>query len=406
MAMSLSVLPKSSLMEIVHEKHKQLPSILKINKIDCWITFVRETSLNPDPVISLVVGNDVVWESAFIFAFEANTFRKIAIVGNFDAPAEKQKEIWDEVIPYKEGISEHLSRVINRINPQTIALNYSIDDVASDGLSHGLFIKLSEILEDKREKFVSAKKIINMLRGKKTKREVELITEACQLTEEINRKITSQLKLGMSEIEIQQLFHEEMDKLGVSEAWQRESCPAIDAGPDKELGHIGPSYYVTKKGHTLHNDFGIKYYGYCSDLQRMWFFGIEEDIPDELIHAFETVRQAIIKAKEFIKPGVLGYAVDQVARDFVVSQGYKEYDHALGHQIGRQAHDGGVLLGPLWERYGNTPKGVIEEGNVFTLELHVKTENFGTVSLEENIIITKNGSEFLVPPQEKFIMIK
>jgi Xaa-Pro aminopeptidase len=295
--------------------------------------------------------------------------------------------------------------VIDKIDPQKIALNYSIDDVASDGLSHGLFIKISEILKDKREKFVSAKKIINMLRGIKTKREVELITKACQLTEKINKKVSSQLKLGMSEIEIQLLFHEEMDKLGVFEAWQRDSCPAIDAGPDKELGHIGPSNYTTKKGHTLHNDFGIKYQGYCSDLQRMWFFGDEDDIPDELKHAFYTVQQAIIKAKEFIKPGVLGYAVDKVARDFVVSQGYKEYDHALGHQIGRQAHDGGVLLGPLWERYGDTPKGFIEEGNVFTLELHVKTENYGTVSLEENIIITKNGCEFLIPPQEKFILI-
>jgi len=378
---------------------------MKTNKIDCWIIFVRETSLNPDPVINLVVGNDVVWDSAFIFAFEATKFTKVAIVGNFDAPAEEEKEFWEIVIPYKEGISEHLSRVIDKIDPQKIALNYSIDDVASDGLSHGLFIKISEILKDKREKFVSAKKIINMLRGIKTKREVELITKACQLTEKINKKVSSQLKLGMSEIEIQLLFHEEMDKLGVFEAWQRDSCPAIDAGPDKELGHIGPSNYTTKKGHTLHNDFGIKYQGYCSDLQRMWFFGDEDDIPDELKHAFYTVQQAIIKAKEFIKPGVLGYAVDKVARDFVVSQGYKEYDHALGHQIGRQAHDGGVLLGPLWERYGDTPKGFIEEGNVFTLELHVKTENYGTVSLEENIIITKNGCEFLIPPQEKFILI-
>jgi hypothetical protein len=58
--MSNSVLPKSTLMEIVREKHKLLPSIMKTNKIDCWIIFVRETSLNPDPVINLVVGNDVV----------------------------------------------------------------------------------------------------------------------------------------------------------------------------------------------------------------------------------------------------------------------------------------------------------------------------------------------------------
>ena len=73
--------------------------------------------------------------------------------------------------------------------------------------------------------------------------------------------------------------------------------------------------------------------------------------------------------------------------------------------FGTQAHDGGVILGPLWERYGDTPKGLVEEGNVFTLELNVKTQNFGTVSLEENIIVTSEGCEYLVPPQKKFIFI-
>ena len=147
------------------------------------------------------------------------------------------------------------------------------------------------------------------------------------------------------------------------------------------------------------------YKGYCSDLQRMWYFGREEEVPQELLHAFETVQHAILKASNFIKPGITGTSVDKIARDYVISRGYEEYSHALGHQVGRQAHDGGVLLGPLWERYGDTPKGVVEEGHVYTLELHVKTKNFGTVSLEEMIVITNNGCNFIVPPQNKFICV-
>ena len=129
-------------------------------------------------------------------------------------------------------------------------------------------------------------------------------------------------------------------------------------------------------------------------------------IPAELIHAFETVRIAILKAADFIKPGVKGYSVDEIAREYVKSRGYEEYAHALGHQVGTKAHDGGVILGPLWERYGDTPKGIVEVGNVFTLELHVKTKTYGVVSLEENIVITSRGCDFLVPPQDKFILIE
>jgi Xaa-Pro aminopeptidase len=397
--------PRDIQLEIIKEKHNQLPLIMKENRIACWLIFIRETSANPDPTMDLIIGGDVVWESAFIFNYNETGLSKTAIVGNFDAPAEREKEIWDEVIPYKEGIADPLRKFINNIDPQNIALNYSEDDVVSDGLSHGMFLKLSNILVEKSERFISAAPIIRAVRGRKTKTEIKLVTEACKLTEEINRTITLQLKIGLSEPEIQKMFHDEMDQLGVIEAWQKVSCPAVDAGPDKELGHVGPSpQYRTRKGHTLHNDFGIKLQGYCSDLQRMWFFGMEP--PTELVHAFETVQNAILKAADFIKPGVTGYSVDKIAREYVKSRGYEEYAHALGHQVGTKAHDGGVILGPLWERYGDTPKGLVEENNIFTLELDVKTKDFGAVSLEENIVITKEGCEFLVPPQKKFILIK
>lgn len=403
--MSQANTPEDILLQIIREKHEQIPPIMKEHEIDCWIIFVRETESNPDPIMDLVVGGDVVWDSAFIFVIKNDYFSKIAIVGNFDAPAEEKKEIWDQVIPYTEGIASILKKHIDNSNPAKIALNFSEDDVVSNGLSHGMFLKIADILSDKRERFVPAVPIIRAVRGRKTKTEIELITKACELTEDINRKITSLLTPNMSEIKIQKLFHKEMDQLGVTEAWQRVSCPAVDAGPDKEIGHIGPSEkYSTKRGHTLHNDFGIKLQGYCSDLQRMWFFGAE--VPDELTHAFDTVRNAIMKAADFIKPGVKGYSVDQIAREYVKLRGYEEYAHALGHQVGTKAHDGGVILGPLWERYGDTPKGIVEVGNVFTLELHVKTQNYGVVSLEENIVITSEGCDFLVPPQDKFILIE
>ncbi|MFX0086890.1 MAG: M24 family metallopeptidase [Candidatus Hodarchaeota archaeon] len=405
--MSQAIITRKKQLQIVKEKHDQLYLVMKENEIDCWLIFVRETAANPDPVMDHVIGGDIVWESAFLFISKNNIFTKIAIVGNFDAPAEKRKDIWDSVISYKEGITQPLLEQIKRFNPRKIALDYSEDDVVADGLSHGMFIKISKILAEYIDRFVSAASLIRVIRGKKTATEIELITNACKLTEKINNNISREIKIGMSESEIQQLFYDEMDKFGVVEAWQKDSCPAIDAGPDKEVGHVGPlATSITKRGHTLHNDFGVKLQGYCSDLQRMWFFGKQEELPDELVHAFETVRLAILKASEYIKPGLTGYSVDKIARDYVISRGYDEYAHGLGHQLGTLAHDGGVLLGPLWERYGDTPKGIVEEGNVFTLELHVKTKNFGVVSLEENIIVTKDGCDFLVPPQTQFIFVE
>jgi Xaa-Pro aminopeptidase len=197
-----------------------------------------------------------------------------------------------------------------------------------------------------------------------------------------------------------------MKEHGVGFAWGADHNPAVNAGPNKQFGHAGPTDNLTKEGHLLHFDFGVRYQGYCSDIQRMFFFGSESQVPDEIQAAFHAVQGAIQKAADFIKPGVKGFEVDQVAREYVQAQGFEEYQHALGHQVGQATHDGGTLLGPLWERYGDSPYGVVQPGNVFTLELYVTTENYGQLSLEEDILITETGCEFLSNPQQKLICIE
>ncbi|MHA1166821.1 MAG: M24 family metallopeptidase, partial [Candidatus Hodarchaeales archaeon] len=261
--MKKSVLPEELAIQIVKEKYALIEEILKKNDVDCWLIFARETSMNPDPVLELVSASDVVWESAFIFTITGGDYRKIAIVGNFDAQAELKKGIWNEVISYTESMRESLVQTIGGINPVKIALNFSKDDVAADGLSHGLFLKLKEMLPQYSDRFTSSASIVRSLRGIKTITELKLITAACELTEKINRKITQMLKPGMTEIEIQELFHGELDYHGVKEAWQRSSCPSVDAGPDKVFGHIGPSELKTSENNTLHNDFGVQFKGYC-----------------------------------------------------------------------------------------------------------------------------------------------
>ncbi|HYV36064.1 MAG TPA: M24 family metallopeptidase [Gemmataceae bacterium] len=95
-----------------------------------------------------------------------------------------------------------------------------------------------------------------------------------------------------------------------------------------------------------------------------------------------------------LRPGVHGFEVDAVARKVVVDAGYPEFKHGLGHGLGRAVHDGGTLLGPHWPCYGSMTQRVVEPGNVFTLELGVKTQA-GFVGLEEDVVVTAKGCEFL-----------
>jgi Xaa-Pro aminopeptidase len=147
--------------------------------------------------------------------------------------------------------------------------------------------------------------------------------------------------------------------------------------------------------------------GYCADLQRMWYVlePGQSGAPDEVTHVWNGVRKALLAGAEALKPGALGWQVDEAARGAMVQAGLPEYQHAFGHHIGRSAHDGATVLGPRWERYGRSPFGEIEEGNCFAIELGARVEGRGWVYLEENVRVTEKGLEWLSQPQMEIRLI-
>ena len=58
-------------MSLLREKADQAQALLAETGLDCWMTFVRETDLHPDPGVELVVGTNVVRNSAFLFGSAA-----------------------------------------------------------------------------------------------------------------------------------------------------------------------------------------------------------------------------------------------------------------------------------------------------------------------------------------------
>ena len=70
-------------------------------------------------------------------------------------------------------------------------------------------------------------------------------------------------------------------------------------------------------------------------------------------------------------------------------------------RIGPRSSAGrGGVIGPRWERYGNTPEFALEAGNVVTLELGIDDlEGRGYLGLEEMALVTDDGFEWLSTPQ-------
>ncbi|MHB8928105.1 MAG: M24 family metallopeptidase [Bacillota bacterium] len=391
---------------LIEEKLKQAAAILCEKGIDAWLTFCRETSEINEPALKLIAGTSVTWDSAFLLGAGGD---RGCVVGRLDVNALKALGNYPEVIGYDESLRGHLVRLLDALNPKTLAINYSESNTAADGLTHGMYLKLLGLLEGTPYvgRLVSAEDVVAALRGRKSAEELRRITAAVQTTELIIDEFTAYLRPGRTEVQMQAFVQERMRAHGVGPSWDAAYCPTMTAGPSSPAGHVGPTETVIESGQTLAIDVGVKQDDYCSDIQRTWYLARpgETRPPEPVARAFAAVRGAIEAGEKALRPGVEGWVVDAAARQALVGAGYPEFKHALGHQLGLSAHDGSGLLGPRWERYGRTPHALVEEGQVYTLELEVATE-VGPVTLEEDVVVTRDGCEYLSRPQTEVLMVR
>ncbi len=391
---------------LIQEKVNQAKAILNEFDIDCWITFARESQINGDPMLAFLVSADITWHSTFIVTRDQGTH---AIVGLYDRKTVEETGAWDEVVGFVEGIRKPFLEYMKKLNPRQIALNYSEGSEICDGLPHGLYLTMVDMLKElgMEERIISAEPLVSALRERKSPVEIEYMREAIRHTEEIFELVTGYIRPGVTENDIARFMKAEVKKRELGLAWEPTVCPAVFTGPDNAGAHYAPGERVVERGHILNMDFGVRYKGYCSDMQRTFYILKEGETkaPADVQKGFDTIVRAIEESGKAVKIGGRGLDVDKAARDVVVNAGYDEFPHALGHQVGRFSHDGTAILGPAWEKYAQKPFKEIEKNMVFTLEPRLTVEGRGVATIEEMIIVTDTGAEFLSHPQTEIILI-
>ncbi len=392
-------------MLLVQEKIAQAKTILNDMDVDCWITFTRESQINGDPCLPFLAPADVTWHSAFIVTKES----AIAIVGLYDQKTIEEIGAYDNVIGFVEGIAHPFKKVINQVNPRQIALNFSEGSEICDGLTYGMFLTMHKMLAEisMADRIVSAEKIISAVRQRKTDTEVHYMREAIRHTEEIFALVAQFIRPGVTEIEIAAFMKAEVKRRGLDLAWDALTCPAVFTGPDTASAHYAPTRRRVERGHVLNMDFGVKVNGYCSDMQRTFYIlnEGEKHVPLEVQKGFDTIRSAIEQSRLAMAPGVLGKDVDALARRVITDAGYDDFPHGLGHQVGRFSHDGTALLGPTWEKYAQKPFHPLEANMVFTIEPRLTVKDRGVVTIEEMVVVTDTGAEYLSHPQTEVLLI-
>ncbi len=388
-------------MKIIKEKINQTIDVLNELDIDLWLTFCRESDSTPDPVSNLIVGKGACWLSGYFISKSGGT---TVLVGQADAPDFEQSDLYKNVVTYSEDVGKSLVDIIKDYNPRSIALNYSESNYTADGLSHGLFLMLQGFLSDTpyADRLISSEEIITRVRGRKTSEEITRIEKAAELAADCWKLALKKIKTGMTEKQIASIFLDIIQNQGCTPSFN----PIVNAGSKTKPGHGSPTGETLEKGDLLHVDFGVKYRGYCSDIQRIAYYKKEGmSVPAELESAFNTVSSLLHQSISMYKPGAIGHEIDGFVRDELVKSGYPEYNHGLGHQIGQAVHDGSSLVAPLWPRYGELGTIPLEEGNTFTAEFGVTLDGIGHVSLEEDVVVTSKGGRLLCTPQTELSVV-
>lgn len=388
------------------EKLQQAVGLLKELGLDAWLVVERESEISSDPIMDYIIGSGFTWLSFFLVLGNG---QKIAIVGNLDIEKTERLGLFDRMIAYRESPQAALLDTLNQYDPQTIAIDYSLDSPVADGLSHGCFLQLQTLLNgsDFGRRLVSAEPLIVRLRGRKSAEEIRRMRRAIDITLEIYDQVTRHVKPGMTELQVAGMIAAWRDEYGVPPSWDAGHNPSVFTGPQKTGAHSGPTDRILEPGHIFNIDSGVMVDRYCSDLQRTWYILKEGEsrAPDRVQHGLDTIVESIRLAAQAMRPGVLGVDIDRIARDYIVSRGYDEFPHALGHQVGRSAHDGGALLGPAWERYGRLPFIPLEAGQVFTIEPRLYLPDHGVATIEEMVLVKEDGVEFLSAPQRELYLI-
>jgi len=115
-----------------------------------------------------------------------------------------------------------------------------------------------------------------------------------------------------------------------------------------------------------------------------------------------------------MKPGMRGYDVDHVQREWMKETDSKPVMWGTGHPVGYWAHDVGPYLGG--GQRPDPPSGdalrLLRVGQTFAYDgffcWDVVTGDPSTrkfISVEEMAVVTEDGAEYLIPPQEELILI-
>ncbi len=245
-------------------------------------------------------------------------------------------------------------------------------------------------------KYERSAPLMHSLRAIKQQTEIELIQQACNITEKGFRRLLGFIKPGVWEYEIEaELIHEFTRNRSNGFAY----TPIIASGYNSCVLHYIDNSLQCKDGDILLLDVAAEYANYNSDMTRAIpvngkYTPRQKDVYNAVLRVMKAATKMLapgtlmadyqkevgkLMEEELIKLNLL--SADDVKKQNPDAPLYKKYFmHGTSHYLGLDVHD----VGNRYRKF--------EAGMVYTCEpgIYIREESLG-IRIENNILITEKG---------------
>lgn len=229
-------------------------------------------------------------------------------------------------------------------------------------------------------KIISAAKVFSTLRLCKDQQEIDNMQEAARIAEAGLQQTLPLIKIGMSETEISSELSLQCLRAGAQGEFPFQ--PIVASGPNSADPHATPTERKITAGDILLFDWGVRFQGYASDITRCFAVAQIDPKMGKIAGIVKTANEA---GRIAARPGISTGEVDVATRNVIEQAGFGEYfTHRTGHGLGMNAHEDPYIF--------SENKQSLQPGMVFTVEPGIYIPGKGGIRIEDDVVITENGS--------------
>ena len=280
--------------------------------------------------------------------------------------------------------------------PETVAKLVADNGYRSVGFeSEKLFHSVVEnALKKTKTDWKDASPLIPSLRRTKDSLEADAIRRAGVIARKAYDKVLSQVRIGMTEAEFESMLLHEVKMAGAEKGWAHDDFIVV-SGERGAMCHGRATSKTFGLGYTVTVDYGVMVDGYMCDVTRNFSVGKAQE---KAIEIDRILVKAHREAASALRPGVSGKDVDAVARKVIADAGYENnFIHGLGHGLGLEVHEA--------PRLSLVSKDILAAGDVVTIEPGIYIEGWGGLRVEDDYLITENGSECLTQSDDQHLRV-